>query len=124
MSLLIIQILQRQVQAIDLLPRLGRLLLRLPHALPRLSVLAAQLRQVRIQDFLLLRQRELLLEDLLFRSRGLGGIGAGGMVVLEQVEDGEALLARFGRGREGGVEVRGGDEVFLRHGCDVCVEWR
>jgi len=101
MPLLIIQILQLQVQGVDLLARLGRRLLGLAHAKDGAAVQAADLGEVGVEELLLLRELELGF------ARWWGVRGE--RVCVQEVEQGDALLAREVGGGEDGSEEGVGD---------------
>ena len=101
MPLLVVQILQLQVQRVNLLPRLAGFLLGAAHAQDGFTVQAAEVREVGVESLLLEREFELL---------GRWVCVVGGVVGVEEVEDGEGLGAGEGGGVEDGLEGGVGDE--------------
>ena len=104
------------MQAVDFLARFGGFLFRAAHANDGLAVEAAEVREVGVEDFLLLGE----LEELGFR----GFLGVGGVKGVDEGENGKALLADFRGGLEDGKEEGIGDHVVCCHfdgGWDVVV---
>ena len=95
MSLFVVEILELEVEAIDFLPRFGGSLFGVSDSEDGFAVEAAKLGEVGVEDLLLLGE---------FEECGIGVFRGGLVAIIDQVEDGEALLARLGGGVEDGEE--------------------